>query len=248
MNEKILISREHKAVLELVNCDAPLTQGTLNILKSILNLYTKYFPKLRSADLTIRIDPLYPNPYCQYTTKTIYLKTMPLRWAQLAYQCFHELCHFVIFDESASRVLWFEESLAEMSSYFFLNELSLYCQKYYSQLQTADGTAYYKYFKEYQMDDMKKAIPFDIANLKNDQNILNKLEETGENRELNAHIAITLLPIFERTSDLWTAIPLISEINTNNYQELLKEWYKISPKYLKKGVKEILDVFNIVPD
>lgn len=244
--EAILISDMYKVKLVVVNTEMKIYPGTIDCIKSILELYSHYFPELKIINFTIIIDPDYPNPYYEYSTRNIYLKTYPANWSQIAYQFCHELCHLVINNQQFNKILWFEESISEMASYYFMEELSNVWKKSYKEYLSCDNKPYYNSFKEYVDNDKKKATFFNIASLKKDINLLNKLNENGINREYNANIAIQMLPIFKLYPGLWKTITCFKNIQSNDDLEtFLIEWNNLSPKYLKRGMKEIMKLFNI---
>lgn len=243
--DAIKLSDNYKAKLKVVNTDQEVNIGTIECIISILDLYSYYFTELKNSDFTIIIDPKFRNPYCEYSTKSIYLKTLPFSWCQIAYQFCHELCHFVISNPKPNKILWLEESICEMASYYFMEQLSNHWKKHYKHYMSSDNKPYYKFFKEYVDNDKKKAIFFNIDSLKNNTEILSSLQKDGINREYNANIAIQMLPIFKSYPGLWKTISCFKNIHSTELETFLIEWNNLSPKYLKKGMKEIMKLFNI---
>lgn len=250
MEEIKKISDNFKAVATLKNSHQEISQFTIDVLKSVLKLYFNYFEDLKDRDLKIVFDRDMPNPMCLSNVNIIFLTCAPQKGDQLVYQFSHELCHFCIGDGRADKpLLWLEESICEMASYYFLFEIgdiwkeNIYYHRYFG---SNTNEPYYTFFHPYANNDMKKAIPFDIAKLTDSNNPkLKKLSETGTNRNLNAHIAVTILPIFQKYPSLWKHITYLNKANDNNLELFLIEWYFSIPKYLQTGMRELLKIFGI---
>lgn len=243
--DEILVSNDFKAKVKVVNSPTPYAKGTNDTLLTILVLYSEFFPQLKDIEFTIIFDVDWFAPYCEYDTHNIYLKVNCLGYAQCAYQFTHELCHLCINNTSSNKVLWLEESICEMASYFFLEKMSEYWKVYHAQYLSCEGEPYYPEFFKYIQNDMKKAEPFDIANLTKNSEILAKLYKDGTNRELNAHTAISLLPIFKKYPELWKTLSYFKEIQTMDLKKFLLKWYSLTPRNLRTAMLEVLKVFGI---
>ncbi|MBS5368347.1 MAG: hypothetical protein KHY19_02595 [Coprobacillus cateniformis] len=246
-HELVEISNDFKTKVTLINNSQNIQQITIDTIASVLTLFSKFFPELKNRELTVVFDSQQSNPRCIHLANIIFLTCDCLKPNQLAYQLSHELCHFCINNLNYdTNMLWFEESLCEMASYYFLKEMTFYWKEKFPNCISSDNDKYYPLFQKYAIDDMKKAIPFDIANLKESNDTLSILEENGTNREYNAYVAIKLLPIFESYPGLWKTITCFKDIHKLNLEDFLLEWYSLTPKYLqKKAMKQVLKLFNV---
>lgn len=77
----------------------------------------------------------------------IILNTKQARlWARDVYQLAHELTHFVIFHGiQQPQFKWFEETLAELSSYFFLKQMAAYWAASNNQIKRAYADSFLEY-------------------------------------------------------------------------------------------------------
>ena len=244
------ISDDFKAVVTLKTKYQEITQFTVDVLKSVLELYSNYFEDLKDKELKIIFDRGMPNPMCLYDANIIFLTCDPQKGNQLVYQFAHELCHFCIGDGRPDKpFLWLEESICEMASYYFLFKIgsiwkeNIYYHRYY---ESNTNKPYYTCFHAYANNDMKKAIPFDIAKLTDSNNLkFKELSESGTNRNLNAYIAVTMLPVFQKYPSLWKYVTYLNKTKNNNLELFLIEWYFSIPKYLHTGMRELLKLFGI---
>lgn len=244
------ISNDFKAIVTSKNEYQEISQFTVDILKNVLEMYSNYFGNLTEKELKIVFDRGMANPMCLSNENIIFLTCEPQKGNQLVYQFAHELCHFCICDGRLDTpFLWLEESICEMASYYFLLKIgdiwkeNIYYHKYY---ESNTKKPYYNFFHSYAKNEMKKAIPFDIAKLTDPNNPkLKELSETGTNRNLNAYITMNMLPIFQKYPSLWKHITYLNKANDNNLELFFTEWYYSIPKYLQTGMRELLKIFGI---
>ena len=142
----------------------------------------------------------------------IFLATKDNLWCQWVYQFAHEYCHHLI-DGSLlgewSDLLWFEETICELSSLYNLNKMIEYCinnglqlyapsvKNYLENLLTKNNGAYklnaeggwYKHYEE-------------------------SLKEEGYKRDLYNAIAVLMYPLFVDNPNLWKLILNIGDIRS----------------------------------
>lgn len=220
----------------------------LFVLHSVAHVTNISLPLVGIRPVVIIIDPTKKNPTCHRSLQKIYLSSPPTRWCKMAYQFAHELCHYVIPSEVPFNLRWLEESICELSSYYFLPKISKYWKRIGINLKTSDGELYYPFFTSYVEDDQKKAVSFDLASFCSSTHTssdLLKLIKDCEIRNMNTHVANELLPIFKSHPKTWHAIPLLASINSNmSLEASLAEWIALSPEESHIGLQKIAQIFG----
>lgn len=140
----------------------------------------------------------------------IFLATKEDLWCQWVYQFAHEYCHHLIDGSLSGKwsdLLWFEETICELSSLYNLNKMIEYCidnglqryspsvKNYLDNLLTKNNGAYklsaeggwYKQYEE-------------------------SLKEEGYKRDLYNAIAVLMYPLFDDNPNLWKLILNIGDI------------------------------------
>lgn len=210
-------------------------------LDSVVELFNQYFPEKMNRSLVVSLSSSYGCPICFRSEQKIFLDTTTYSWCQAAYQFSHELCHYMIPSDVCSSLRWFEESICELASYFFVPKLTDLWKEKDISFKTSSGELYANTFVPYIKNDMAKSVPFDIYSNEN----IEYLEHNCYEREMNKHIANILLPIFSKTPETWHAIPCLCKIPPN--QTLLNsllDWKNLAPSYSHKGIDAILQVFR----
>lgn len=160
------------------------------------------------------VVPTEEDPMCvkEGEQHIIFLATKEDLWCQWVYQFAHEYCHHLI-DGSLlgewSDLLWFEETICELSSLYNLNKMIEYCinnelqlyapsvKNYLENLLTKNNGAYklnaeggwYKQYEE-------------------------SLKEEGYKRDLYNAIAVLMYPLFVDNPNLWKLILNIGDIRS----------------------------------
>lgn len=215
--------------------------GFIFTLKCIVQLFDEYFPQNESRSLIVTLNHSNDSPICYRQDGIILLNTDSPYWTQAAYQFSHELCHYMIPDDVCEKLRWFEESICEVSSHFFLAELSELWKKQNVPYYTNLGIPYADSFSSYAEENMTHIITFNIHS----QMELFLLEIDCYQREKNRYIANLLLPIFKKNPLLWHAVPYLCKIPDNqSFLNSLAVWKSISPVESQPGLQEILQLFR----
>lgn len=217
------------------------------IFDNITSLFQKYLcVDFSSRNLTIQISKGCANiPSCSRNDNLIKLDTDIDLWSQAAYQFSHELCHFCIPYDVTSNLRWFEESICEMASYFFLRKLTMLWTDININLKTSDNRLYAPCFTTYVIETSNNAQAFNL----HDTSIISLLEKDCYQRLFNKHVANQLLPIFSELTSTWKAVPLLCHIPSNlKIQESIKYWIQISPEECLNGLTRIFKLFISGPE
>lgn len=220
---------------------------TIFVLDSLLHVMNIYLPIQNAHPAMIILSETQPYPICYRNTRHIFLTANPSSWCQLTYQLAHEMCHYIIPNNVTSNLRWFEESICELSSYYFLPQLSEYWNRIQVSFYTETNSLYYPEFQKYAKNDQCKATFIDISTFAQHDSHPDLLSLIGdcEQRDKNAYIANRLLPIFTEFPDTWHAIPFLCQISPNqSFQDSLSQWIALSPKDARIGLQELAQVFG----
>ena len=209
----------------------------------LLEIFTSFVPIDKNRDMHITrwdIDhPMYSNDHMN-----IYIHTAgSTYWSQTVYQLAHELCHFSInAGVRSTNFNWFEETICEASSHFFLNEMA----KLWSQSDNPRKISYHRSFIDYSQDSLKKVEKFPIKDITNDNsNISNYLKSNCEDRRKNRFVTKKMLPIIIKTPSLWKDVPILGNIDElANFSIFLKEWYALASNDSKVAIKKLIHLFE----
>lgn len=223
-------------------------ENTLLVLHSVAHVFNISIPLDKISPLTIIVDTTREMPTCFRSINSIYLSSPHTEWNRLAYQFAHELCHYIIASDVPTNLCWLEESICELSSYYFLPKITKYWKRLGIELQTADEhpEPYFPLFSTYVEKDCKKAVPFNLAKLAlSPSQDLYDLENNCKLREKNAYIANNFLPIFKKHYRTWRAIPYLCQITPHqSLSNSLAEWIELSPPESHTGLIEIARLFG----
>ncbi len=211
------------------------------VLKSIHQLFVPCFEIVHQRPLIVTKIESSQSPCCNREAGIIYLSADGTYWCQYAYQFSHEYCHFQITRDVAPPFRWFEETICELASYFFL---------FLADISWSDSPPYPHWrsyassFSVYVNNAMMKAEPFDTNFTDESNDILLYLMGNCEDRCKNAYIAKLLLPIFQSDPTLWSVVPLLCEIpETLSFEDALHFWCEISPVVHKNSINQISQIF-----
>lgn len=224
-------------------------QPFLFVIDSLLHVMSISLPVESSPNVIISFDRSRNFPVCFRQIRTIFLTAPHSQWDRLSYQLSHEMCHMLIAEDVPENLRWLEESICELSSYYFLPKLSKYWRrKKCGFINASTNKPYYPEFESYVKNDSKKATPFDLSTFASINPPSDLIELTGncELRFKNAHVANCMLPIFNKHPEIWHAVPYLCHITPNlSFQDSLKEWIALSPPESHTGLKKISNLFGL---
>lgn len=218
--------------------------STKDILQILISVYRVFIPcfqsKMNSRDLLVAHSIDHPVTYRLHDV--ILLSAHDRYWSNYAYQFAHELCHFQIPSNVPRQLRWFEESLCELASYYFLPRISALWK---TDPPYPNWITYAEAFTTYVQNDMKKTEPFNL-NLFENRSVSEHLIRNEYDRSKNAYVALKLLPIFDSSPDLWSTIHLLSSIPEGlSIADSLHYWYELTPANHKNSIQKILHVFSM---
>ncbi len=220
------------------NADIHRAENFITVLDCVMTLFDRYVPGIPGQPLNIRIVRNGESPACFRTIREIHLNTELMYISQAAYQFAHELCHMRIPFFVGEDLRWFEESVCEMASHFFLKKLSLELanEKY------KDHPALQRYapkFSEYSAQVLNGAKEVDLTS----ELQMRRFTLNCYLRDENLYVAKLLLPIFERNPGLWEAVLYLGHVPSGfGVTDSLEIW-KTTARHEEEAIEEIRGLF-----
>lgn len=224
------------------------TGPSIFVVDSLLHVMNFSLPIHCHSNAVITIQQQRPNPVCYRENNLIILSCGKDDWNQLAYQLAHEMCHLMIPNEVVPELRWLEESICELSSFFFLPELSKFWKRLDISLTTSDGALYAPLFEKYALESHADATVLDLTlfSTTSTESELPSLVSDCYQRSKNRYISLRLLPIFERFPKTWHAIPYLSKVPAHlSFPDSLTKWIELSPMESRIGLQELALLFGV---
>ena len=228
----------HQGTYFYSDVDLDQADNFITVLDLVMTLFDRYVPGIPGQPLNIRIVRNEDSPACFRTLREIRLNTELQYVSQAAYQFAHELCHMRIPFFVEEDLRWFEESVCETASHFFLRKLAaeLANEKYkgHPALQR-----YAPKFREYSENVLKGAKEVDLTSGRQ----MRRFALNCYLRDENLYVAKLLLPIFERNPGLWEAILYLGHVPCGFSAADSLEIWKSTACCEKKAIEEIRELF-----
>ena len=214
------------------------------VLNSVHYCFYLYFgEQMNPSELTVMHAGELTHPVCYRSTSTILLKVKDRLWNQYVYQFAHEYCHYQIRRDVVQPMRWFEESICELSSLFFLLRVD---ELWASAPPYPNWMNYHDKFTLYVLNEAKKYEEFNTDFSSENSDVLNYLKSYEYDRPKNMYVARKYLPIFEAHPFLWQAVPFLADLTEGlTFAESMKEWALAAPPVCWEGISEIAHVFNV---
>ena len=221
------------------DADFDRAENFITVLDCVMTLFDRYVPGIPGQPLNIKIERSGESPACYRNLREIHLNTELRYISQAAYQFAHELCHMRIPFFVGEDLRWFEESVCEMASHFFLRKLSLELtnEKYndYPALQK-----YAHKFSEYSAQILEGAKEIDLTS----ERQIRRFTLNCYLRDENLYVAKLLLPIFEKNPGLWEAVLYLGHVPSGfGVTDSLEIWKKTACRE-EKAIEEIRGLFS----
>jgi hypothetical protein len=210
----------------------------ITVLDCLMTLFDRYVPGIPGQPLNIKIERSADSPACFRNLKEIHLNTELQYVSQAAYQFSHELCHMRIPFFVGEDLRWFEESVCETASHFFLRKLAneLSDEKY------ADHPALMRYapkFSEYSARVLDGAKEVDLTS----KHQMRRFTLNCYLRDENLYVAKLLLPIFEKNPGLWEAVLYLGHVPSGFCVTDSLEIWKTTARREESAIEEIRSLF-----
>lgn len=180
------------------------------VLGEVCQVFTKTF-----GEETINAHPVLSVLHCDdgpitYRKNTlIFLSSRGKYYNQYIYQFAHELCHFMVTGDTPDEYRWFNETLAQMMSWYAMQRIyeSRDARKLEQLSMYYDGMPDYINNTMMDRDDLhgKSIAEYIQLNLRH-------LQKNWENRRKNCTIAREIYPLFCEYNVLWKIVPFLDQI------------------------------------
>lgn len=171
---------------------------------------------------------------------TIYLDTSEDYWCQYAYQFAHEFCHYLIrgtFEGGLKGLMWFEETICELSSRFVLLRLSTQWSNLFP------GREYYQpAVKEY-FEDLVTGSPITLTLplSQYEDRHSEALRLPVYHRGLYSEMAQALLPVFVSTPSIFLLLPNFGNLHAF---PSLKDWLPDLQDHIPTNLRPEFDLLS----
>ena len=160
------------------------------------------------------------NPKCATSPSldVIMLATEGDFWCQWVYQFAHEYCHHLIadgpYDEGPSELLWFEETICELSSMYCLHRMIDYCLE-----SPSPSLRHYAPSVQGYLVGNNKGQKVSVPLHSYIEERAHLMSRSDRHREMHTHIAGEMLPLFLQCPYLWRMILHFGDMS---------EWHSLS--------------------
>lgn len=222
--------------------DSEHVNDPLIIIRDVCDLMLKAFDENPDTVLQIIDDKQRESPICLDNNIIIYLSTAGnIYWAQNAYQLGHELCHHFINKKSPKvENSWFEESICELASIYFLSEIA----SNWSTSANNTKSLFSSSITDYVSNLFIKPLNINLKQLSIQTSAFyEKMNADPYLRDENNFIANKLLPIFKKTPSLWEDVYLIRKFNIKDLNSFFTEWSQLAKQENVGAILEISELF-----
>ena len=239
--------------ITVIECDwqGALTSDIQVLLRNVARHLTGEFRDLPKGNIVVRATPHPDNPpetlfrLSEEEPFTILLSARDRHWSQFAYQFSHELCHVLSEYERLRncRNNWFHEALCELASIFTIRRMA---ETWPTDPPYDHWAVYAQSLSDYAEGYLAREERRLPTGMTLSEWLLSKegsLREDCKQRDKNAVVAYSLLPIFESEPAVWNAIRRLPH-SSAMFREYMLEWHAWVEPAEKPLVKRILDAFT----
>ena len=220
----------------------PIPRDIVAVLDSVKTVFEDYFGKDYVNSFQVSVFPHTGVPVTYRDQHVVFLSARGRNWCQYMYQFAHELCHVMIGSDVIDHFRWFEESICELASLFFLNIISNVWDTnppYPNWKDFAPNIGIYVNKREKDAQTIPSQSNFSLF-------FAEKLEYLSKNcldRKINLLCAINLLPIFKQFPNLWADVPKIAKIKEKmSFLDTFQIWKTLSIQ--KTAIDKIIALFT----
>ena len=212
-----------------------------SIVMRIINMVTFLMKDAFRINDLASFNVLYDIQHCDPETikpaRLIYIPAIDVYWTQNIYQYSHELCHLLIEEPIPEQFKWFEESLCDLASIYFLHESAEKWPSFFP-----DHLGYQAKIQEY-ISGLSSGESFPLKELFDDQSKCSVYLKTHRyDRGKNRYIAHSLFPIFKGTPQIWESVPLLCKgANAKSFKDFIHQWRNNSED---ENIDQIINLFS----
>lgn len=188
------------------------------------------------ASFNVLYDIQHGDPETIKSERLIYVTAVDIYWAQIIFQYSHELCHLLIEEPIPEQFKWFEESLCDLASIYFLHESEENWPSFFP-----DQPDYQEKIRKY-IFNLSPGEKFPLKELFDNQSEHSTYMKMHRyDRDKNRYIAHSLFTIFKGSPQLWKSVPLLcSASNAKSFKDFLHQWRNSSKD---ENIDQIIQLF-----
>ena len=219
----------------------PNTSFFLVITEELIPIIEHYFCT-SVPSFTLVNNLRFDTPCTTSTYDEIHITCMDTSWSQIAFQLSHEFCHLMIGRPVTKNLRWFEESIAEVASLFFMTKLS----KVWENKGILGNPNYANSLKKYVQNRINSVPPIvNLSDAATPSPLRNQLISDPENRALNLQIAVKMLPVFNANPYLWKIVPCLGLLPADkSFSQSFVEWKKLCDKHMHPALNALQNCFT----
>ncbi len=226
-------------------------RDVVTVLDFVKNLFSKYFNNVNQFPLkVVNVYPHKAYPMTVYEEQTIFLSVSPYDsngnpgcyWSQFIYQFSHEFCHYMNYGHTVQSMRWFEETLCELASHFFLLKSA---EEWKVNPPFSGCNNYSHSLLVYELNARNDIAQFNLNKLSDINSAhLFSLQEDEYQRPKNRYMALQLLPLFEANPSLWKIVPELVNLPVSN--SFAQNFFELENKS-KENISCIKKLFGFEP-
>lgn len=222
----------------------PNTSNVFIIVEETMKLMENYFKKSAPAFQLVN-NLRFDYPETSTTYDEIHICCMDTSWSQIVFQFSHEFCHLLIGNPVPPSMRWFEESVCELASLFFLEKLAIIWGQsgLLAHPEYAPSLISYRTNRINSVEDLKN--PSDLSDPSSA--IWKDAIANCYNRNFNLQIAKLLLPVFSKYPQLWETVPLLGRLpaqDSVSFPMYLGIWRILAGDSYKQPLNELASIFH----
>lgn len=168
-------------------------------------------------------------------------------WSQYAYQWAHEFCHILCgFRDDAKENKWFEETICEMASLYCMRAMS---DDWAKKPPYPNWKNYAPSLRKYADNVMAKHEKLSISDLATYyRKHKEALRKNSTLRDLNATMAMAMLPVFEKNPSHWESVRYLNTTPAKKGMSLegyFAKWKKDAPKKHHSLIDGLMKAYDL---
>lgn len=221
----------------------PCSQYIEIIVDELIKIMESHFCK-QAPTFRLINDLNFAYPETTLTYDEIHICCMDTSWSQIAYQFSHEFCHLLIGSLVPQKMRWFEESICELSSLFFMEQLAIVWKTKRIFNNSEYATSLISYCANYMNSATDLQNLLDVSDPSS--TVWSHAVAECYDRNFNLQIAKLLLPIFHKYPALWKTVPLLSRLHNDesSLTRYLSSWSILSDESFRQPFAELAEALH----
>jgi len=221
---------------------SPVPENIVAVLGGVITAFGQCYGVEYISTLKACVLPCGNEPISYRGMNLIGITARGRDWKRYAYEFAHELCHLTIPGAVAQSFRWFEESLCELASVFFMYEMAKVWAISPPYPNWKDYASELSKHSDKVINEKPMQIPSNLTFSKFFEEKMEFLSTHCYERDVNCLCAKHLLPIFTETPSLWQDVPtLVKWKQGTNFMDALIQWKEEANA--KEAIEKIIRLF-----